>query len=179
MSKMLKATAFFALVLLMVFGVFGTAFAAGSKSATVEIASVTDDSGAENAYKAEEVAEEYVLTDEIATDKAGKPVKVLWQKDITAEKLPAVIKFSISAADDDTEVFFYHHNGTEWELVTSGKGASQEVTFKDLSPVGVAIPSESSGGDSPKTGENMLVYFAGLAVMLGAAVAVMALKRKA
>ena len=66
MSKMLKATALFALVLLMVFGVFGTAFAAGSKSATVEIVSVTDDSGAENIYKAEEVAEEYILTDEIA-----------------------------------------------------------------------------------------------------------------
>ena len=63
--------------------------------------------------------------------------------------------------------------------MTSGKGASQEVTFKDLSPVGVAIPSESSGGDSPKTGENMLAYFAGLAVMLGASVAVMALRKKA
>ena len=144
-----------------------TAFAAGSKTDAVEV-----DSDAEVTVEDTTVA---MLTEENAaavSEEEAKDLKVVWQKDVHSETLPATITFTVDGTDGE-DLMVFHFNGTEWELVGEGKGPAVTVTFDDLSPVAVVVKKAStpSGPISPATGLGAGIYVACavLAVAGGAA----------
>lgn len=153
MKKMISLALCFMLVMSML---CMTAFAAGSKTDAVEV-----DSDVEVTVEDTTVA---LLTEEIAAAVSGedaKELKVLWQKDLHAETLPATITFNVDGTDGE-DLLVFHYNGTEWELVGRGKGPAVTVTFTDLSPVGLVHKKATtpSGPISPATGLGAGIYVA-------------------
>ena len=76
------------------------------------------------------------------------------QKDVTAE--PGT-KFSFKVTGYDGQpVYAFHWNAeTEnWDYVDKGTAASFDITFPDLSPIGLVVELPESGEDTPKTGDN-------------------------
>lgn len=117
--------------------------AAGSTEDVVDITSGTDSNGNNVNYAITEVdAAVPALTVEKAAALTGVPaseLKILWQKDITSDVLPATFTFNVNGADADTEVFSFHYNGSDWELMNKATGTSITTTYTSLSPVAVVI----------------------------------------
>ena len=117
--------------------------AAGSTEDVVDITSGTDSNGNDVNYAITEVdAAVPALTVEKASALTGVPaseLKILWQKDITSDVLPATFTFNVNGADADTEVFSFHYNGSDWELMNKATGTSITTTYTSLSPVAVVI----------------------------------------
>lgn len=169
---------------------FGMAsvFAAGSMQGVVEITGSTDSTGADNAYTVTETTVP-MLTAEIAASVIGNvqasELRVIWQRDISAETTPATLSFNVGGTDGQT-VYVFHWNGSAWELVTSGAGPAVTATFSSLSPVGIVakVPASTSTNNaattSPTTSDNYVVL-ASLAVMVlaGSAAYVVASTKKA
>lgn len=187
MKRKFSVTVSFILVCLLVFSI-GTAFAAGSMSSVPEVISAVDSDGNEVELTFSEVDPSVWLTEEIAARIIGnvtpEELLVVTQFDVKAAKLPVTITFSVSGADDDDEVYVFHHDGNDWELMNSAMGRTISTTFSSLSPVGLVLRahSDNGGGDAPKTGESSWQIYTAAAVALVAvcvAVTVVRSKKKA
>lgn len=141
-------------------------FAAGSKTDIVEIISAVDLEGNDVAVTETDTSIPW-LTEEIAASKdevpeAAKELCVLYQKDLTSETLPVIITFKVEGLDGE-KLYVFHHNGTDWEVITEGVGPTVEATFTSLSPVAVvsAVKTTEGGGEqSPTTGSTMGIFVA-------------------
>ena len=179
MKKVLKVSTCLILALVMVFGVSVAAFAA-SKSDVVEIVKAVDANGAEVTTTLGEVSGAPLLTEEIAAEEIGnveaKELTVLWQKEVTASALPATLTFEASGVSADQNIYVFHYNGTKWELVASGKGATIAATFESLSPVGIVAQNATNQGTTDQTttptGDNSHVALWGILMVVAACGAV-------
>ncbi len=173
MKKSFRVLLSVVLVLGMLFGMTIMA-AAGSMSDVVEITKAVDADGNDDAITISEMDKEApLLTEEIAAAEINDGVKpeelaVLWQKDVTAAKLPATLTFKANGVKDNQMVYVFHWTAEKekWELITSGKGSTIEATFTDLSPVGIV--SRVAEEEVPPTGDRSNVMLWG-ALMLAAA----------
>ena len=156
-------------------------FAAPSKSDVVELTIAVDENGEEVAYTVEETTIP-LLSTVIAADECNEEgvettaadLTVLWQKDITAEKLPVTLTFHVDGTDG-IPLYVFHWNGSEWELITVGEGPDVEATFTSLSPVAVVADTTRPATDieSPKTGVAGSGTAVAAALCAGAACAVL------
>ena len=157
MKTISKATVALVLALVMVLGLGTTALAAGSKE---DVVIVTPGEGTEATVAAKDKAIPD-LTEEIAAKeidgKEAKDLQVLWQKDVTASKLPAELTFTASGVSSERTLYLFHWNGTKWEKIDQGKAPS--ITHKfgegELSPVGLVVDkAASSSGEGDKAPSN-------------------------
>ena len=153
MKKVLKVSTALVLSLVMVLSMSVLAMAAGSKSDVVEVVKAVDADGADVTVTLGEVSGVPLLTEEIAAEKIGGGVKaaeltVLWQKDITASKLPATLTFAASGVSADQEIYVFHYEG-DWVDVEEGKGSTITHTFSDLSPVGLVVRKPANQQTTP------------------------------
>ena len=141
------------------------------------ITKAVDKNGKDIAYTLEDVDEKHILTKEKAAevnDKIDSPdqVEILWQKDIVVPdgtEFPATLTFAVQKAYRDNDVFVYHYNGTDWEVVAEGKGSEIAAEFDSLSPGALVAKT----GDAAKTGDsNNMFLWAGVCVVALAAAAV-------
>ena len=171
MRKAIKTLVIIGLVLALVLGLASTAFAAGSTEGIVEITDVTDESGNKDNYTDTEVNggayDGYTsLTVPIASRVSGIPESeldaVLWEADLTADKLPATFTFNVSIPEG-TPVYVFHYNAEikDWEYISNGTAPTVAATFSKLSPVGLVSGKTSTGpaptepdNPSPSTGDN-------------------------
>lgn len=154
-------------------------FATGSTEDLVDITSGVDSNNNKVTYSVSDVdAAVPALTAEVASAATGVPaseLKVLWQKDLTSDTLPATFTFNVNGADATTEVYSFHWNGSAWELMNKATGTSITTTYTSLSPVGIVIrvkaasaantnddnkpaTTPSTGATSPKTGDSIVLY---------------------
>lgn len=174
-----------AILTVMTLGVT-TLFAAGSTTDVVEVTGAKDANGNDVAVEVTDTSIPW-LTVEIASSLNGVPaneLRILWQKDISAETLPVSLTFNANGTDGQ-ELYVYHWNGSAWELITSGKGSSITATFNSLSPVGlvVRVPADTTSTDktetSPKTGESYVLPTAIIALVVVASAAYVVATKKA
>ena len=185
MKKMLKSLAGIAIMLVLIIGVVGAAFAADSKTTDVDI--TTD-----VAYELGDKTGGWTPLDmETAAKLIGGDVKASeltkkWEQEIFADGTNIVMTFTVDGVASPQKVYVFHNNWDAedvWTLVGSGDGGSATATFPHLSPVAVVVytPSGTSGGEtSPKTGEtNALLFIALAAIALGGVTAFVVAKKKA
>lgn len=187
MKKVLKISTVLVLACALILGMGVKVSAAGSKTDLVEITSATKD-GEKVDYKVEPVADTVdPLTEAIASKElAAKNVKtidasglkVLWQKDVTA---PAGTKFAFSVTDFDGQpVYAFHWNAEtkNWDYVDKGTAPSLEITFPDLSPIGLVV--ELPAEPTPETGDNsnITLWIGVMAVAAAGAVGTMLYSKK-
>lgn len=133
-----------------------SAFAAsGSKTDVAEVAGAKDAAGNDVAVEVTETSIPW-LTVSVAsgvdgTNASESELQVVWQKDIKAATLPVTLTFHVDGTAGK-DLYIYHHNGTEWELITKGVGPDVTATFTDLSPV--SIVSHKTGGTGSNGGTN-------------------------
>ncbi len=179
MKKVLKISTVLVLACALILGMGVKVSAAGSKTDLVEITSATKD-GQTVDYTAAPVDENTVdpLTEALAsaelkakgvkTIDAGQ-LKVLWQKDVTA---PAGTKFGFSVTDFDGQpVYAFHWNAEtkNWDYVDKGTAPNLEITFPDLSPIGLVAELPEAGGETPATGdESNITLWIGVMVVAAA-----------
>lgn len=165
------------LALGMMFGMMVTA-SASSKSDVVEIIKSVDEDGNDDAYTINEIASGIPLLTEVIAARiindgvTPEELAVLWQKDITAAKLPVTLTFEASGVKDDQSVYVFHWKAeiNDWELIDQGKGSTVTATFTDLSPVGiVSRVAKQSGSDVPPTGDRSNVMLWGALMLVAAA----------
>ena len=127
--------------------------------------------------------EKHILTKEKAAevnDKIDSPdqVEILWQKDIVVPDgtaFPATLTFAVPKDYQDKDVFVYHYNGTDWEVVAEGKGSEVSAKFDSLSPGALVAKTE----ETPATGDSSNMYlWAGVCVVAVAAAAVTVISGK-
>ena len=185
MKKVLKISTVLVLACALILGMGVKVSAAGSKTDLVEITSATKD-GKDVEYTVEPVADTVdPLTEAIASKElAAKNVKeidasglkVLWQKDVTAED---GTKFTFNVTDfNDQTVYAFHWNGTSWDYVDKGTAPSLEITFPDLSPIGLVV--ELPAEPTPATGDNsnITLWIGVMAVAAAGAVGTMLYSKK-
>lgn len=186
MKKVLKISTVLVLACALILGMGVKVSAAGSKTDLVEITSATKD-GEKVEYTVEPVADTVdPLTEAIASKElAAKNVKtvdasglkVLWQKDV--KNAPAGTKFAFSVTDFDGQpVYAFHWNGTSWDYVDKGTAPSLEITFPDLSPIGLVV--ELPAEPTPATGDNsnITLWIGVMAVAAAGAVGTMLYSKK-
>ena len=185
MNKMLRAAIVLALALIVACSMFSVAFAAGSPVAGDEVTRVVDSTGDDVEYSLSDVDSSIPpLVPAAAKDLnvSEDQIIVLLEKDLSPEgTAPFTVSYNVGA--DGQTIYAYHYNGQAWERVGSSyTGAKFEVKYDSLSPVGLVTLKDStpsSGGKSDKTGENNLpLYAAFAAVILGGAAAGMSLRKK-
>ncbi|MCQ2483598.1 MAG: hypothetical protein MJ153_08945 [Clostridia bacterium] len=140
--------------------------AAGSPDGVVDVSGGKDADGNSIEVTIEDT-DVPLCTPEIASRLTGVPaseLKLLWQKNLSSETLPATFTFTCNGTDDKP-LYVIHYNGSDWELITSGTGPSVTATFTDLSPVALFVreaetPTATPAADgadkptSPKTEDN-------------------------
>ena len=178
MKKVLKISTVLVLACAMILSLNVKALAAGSKTDAVEITSSTD-----TKYQVKAIDESKVtpLTEELASKElAAKSVKtidasglkVLWQKDVEAEK-GTKFGFSVTGYDGQTVYAFHWNSETKnWDYVNKGTAANFEITFPDLSPIGLVVELPESNENAPKTGDNSNVVLWASVLVVAAAGAV-------
>lgn len=180
MKKVLKISTVLVLACALILGMGVKVSAAGSKTDLVEITSATKE------YTIAEIGADVTpLTEEIASaelkaknvkeiDASG--LKVLWQKDVTAED---GTKFTFNVTDfNDQTVYAFHWNGTSWDYVDKGTAPSLEIAFPDLSPIGLVV--ELPAEPTPATGDNsnITLWIGVMAVAAAGAVGTMLYSKK-
>lgn len=162
--------------------------AVGSTEDVVEITGATDSQGNSVQFEMKDTSIPW-LTSEIVSALSGDPaseIKVLWQKDLTAETLPATFTYNCNGTDGQ-KLYSCHWNGSAWELMNTGVGPTITTTYTSLSPVGVAVrvPASNANTDSnhgagsttsndstsPKTGDNLATYVTLSAVVIACSAA--------
>ena len=178
MKKVLKISTVLVLACAMILSLNVKALAAGSKTDAVEITSSTD-----TKYQVKAIDESKVtpLTEELASKElAAKSVKtidasglkVLWQKDVEAEA-GTKFGFSVTGYDGQTVYAFHWNSETKnWDYVNKGTAANFEITFPDLSPIGLVVELPESNENAPKTGDNSNVVLWASVLVVAAAGAV-------
>ena len=145
------------------------------------ITKAVDKNGKDIAYTLDDVDEKIILTKEKAAevnDKIDSPdqVEILWQKDIVVPDgtaFPATLTFAVPKAYRDKDVFVYHYNGTDWEVVAEGKGSEISARFDSLSPGALVAKTNTTDTPTPSTGDNSNMFlWAGICVIAIAAAAV-------
>ena len=177
MKKVLKISTVLVLACALILGLGTKVSAAGSMTDLVEITSdaeFTVNPVDETKVKplTEARAAKELTAKNVKTLEEGD-LKVLWQKDVTAE--PGT-KFSFKVTGYDGQpVYAFHWNAeTEnWDYVDKGTAARFDITFPDLSPIGLAVELPESGEDTPKTGDNIWL-FVGIGVIVVALIAIIA-----
>ena len=183
MKKVLKISTVLVLACAMILSLNVKALAAGSKTDAVEITSATKD-GEDVKYTLEPVDENDVkpLTEDRASKElAAKSVKtidasglkVLWQKDVLDAPAGTKFAFSVTGYDGQTVYAFHWNSETEnWDYVNKGTAANFEITFPDLSPIGLVVELPESSENAPKTGDNSNVVLWASVLVVAAAGAV-------
>jgi hypothetical protein len=159
-----------ALVLAFILGSFGYVYASPSPERLVNITSCVDKDGNPVHLNESDVpggipALTVILAEELngrEDDNAGA-LTILWQRELTASKLPAVITFN-AIGTENCMLYIYHYNGTEWEFLGKGQGPSITQEFTSLSPVAIAVRA----GNPANTGDNShLILWVSLMLMAG------------
>lgn len=174
------------LAVLLVMSLSTAVFAAPSKGSIVEVIKSVDPQGEPIPVELNVTSIPWI-TEKVASQVPGtnadeSELKVLWQRDITAHGKAVTITFRVTGMAGE-QLFVYHHNGTEWELVHKGVGEDITVSFDSLSPVAIVLyrPGGFGGNEteSPATGVGMAFYAAcGVFLMAGASAAVVARKKE-
>ena len=170
---MKKSFRIFLSVVLALGMMFGMMITVGATSPVEVKVSAVDEDGKEDALTVGEIASDVpLLTEQIAAEVINDGVTpeelaVLWQKDITAAKLPATLTFEAAGVKDDQSLYVFHFNGEAWELIETGKGAKVTATFDSLSPVGLV--SRVAKEDVPPTGDRSNVVLWGALMLVAAA----------
>ena len=147
------------------------------------ITKAVDKNGKDIAFTLDDVDEKHILTKEKAAevnDKIDSPdqVEILWQKDIVVPDgtaFPSTLTFAVPKDYQDKDVFVYHYNGTDWEVVAEGKGSEVSAKFDSLSPGALVAKNE----ETPATGDSSNMFlWAGVCVVAVAAVAVTVISGK-
>lgn len=128
------------------------------------ITKAVDKNGKDIAFTLDDVDEKHILTKEKAAkvnDKIDSPdqVEILWQKDIVVPDgtaFPATLTFAVPKDYQDKDVFVYHYNGTDWEVVAEGKGSEVSAKFDSLSPG--ALVAKTNDNEVPATGDSSNMY---------------------
>ena len=172
--------------LVMICSLSFAALATDSPDGVVDISGAKDSNGSAIEYTTDDTTVP-LCTPEICSRLTNVPadqLKLLWQKDISSDTLPATFTFTCGGTDNKT-VYVLHYNGSDWELITSGTGPSVTATFPDLSPVavfvrdGVTPDGGSNGSTSPKTADNNIVpCLIVIAVIASAAAVTIKIKAK-
>lgn len=167
---------------------FASVFAADSSTGLVEITGSTDANGSSVAYTSSETTVP-LLTPEIAASITGdspSELTVVWQKDLSADTLPATFTFNANGTAGQT-VYVFHFNGSAWELITTGVGPTVTATFTSLSPVSIVAKSTSASAPavtdasttSPATGDSMFYIALATLAVVGSAAFVVVTKKEA
>ena len=158
MKKVLKISTVLVLACALILGLSTKVSAAGSMTDLVEITSdaefTVNPVDETKATPLTEVLAAKELTAKNVKTLEKDDLKVLWQKDVTAE--PGT-KFSFKVTGYDGQpVYAFHWNAEtkNWDYVDKGTAASFDITFPDLSPIGLVVELPESGEDTPKTGDN-------------------------
>ena len=157
MKKVLKICSVAVLALVMVFGMFTAAFAAGSATDIVEFwagDTRVDQAGTE----APEEGTAATLAKESSMTK-------FWAGEIPSDYEGQALVCKIQGAKDG-DAFFVFHKGSDWTFVGkyTTKDGQFDITFDDLSPVAIFKAS------APKTGDaNNMLLWGGLMVAAAAA----------
>lgn len=147
------------------------------------ITKAVDKNGKDIAFTLDDVDEKHILTKEKAAevnDKIDSPdqVEILWQKDIVVPDgtaFPVTLTFAVPKDYQDKDVFVYHYNGTDWEVVAEGKGSEVSAKFDSLSPGALVAKTE----ETPATGDSSNMFlWAGVCVVAVAAAAVTVISGK-
>ena len=185
MKKLLKLITVLAVVSLLSVLVFGTAFAAESPvGGTGVIAAESDGDDVLDAVTVGESGVGLTAAEAakiIGGDATEGNTTILWgPKDVKCEFLPVDLTFG--AEGNDGPLYLFHYDG-EWKIVKEGSGATITGTFDSLSPIALVTYSteeEIDPDDAPKTYENnILLYLAVAAVLLGTTAVFAAYKRTA
>lgn len=162
------------------------ALATDSPDGVVEISGAKDSNGNAIEYTVEDTTVPLCTPESVAglVNVPSGDLKLLWQKDISSNTLPATFTFTCNGTDGKT-VYVFHYNGSTWELITSGTGPSVTATFPDLSPVavfvrdGVTPDGGSNGSTSPRTADsNIVPCLIVIAVIASAAAVTIKIKAK-
>ena len=87
-------------------------------------------------------------------------------------EFPATLTFAVPKAYRDNDVFVYHYNGTDWEVVAEGKGSEISARFDSLSPGALVAKTNTTDTPTPSTGDNNNMFlWAGICVIAIAAAA--------
>lgn len=142
--------------------------AAGSTEDVVDITSAKDNNG-NTAVTTVADTSVALMTSEIASSLTGvssSELKVVWQKDVTSDVLPATVTYNVNGTDGQT-LYSFHWNGSAWELMNSATGPTISTTYTSLSPVAIVAripaattpaPASNNAATSPKTGDNAVFY---------------------
>ena len=146
MKRVFRMSAALVLALVITLGMTSAAFATSMS----DVVSVSASDGVELKVGSVESGIP-PLTEEIAAQeidgKNASDLTVLWQREVSASKLPATLTFSIAGVDDDQEVYLFHYAYGKWNLEASGKGKSISKSFDSLSPLGVVAAKKA--GNAP------------------------------
>lgn len=111
---------------------------------------------------------------------------ILWTGVLASDEHPFNVSFKnvMGVTEADTLYLLMNINGV-WTVIASGKGPSltaqvaQDGAAALIVVKGAQAPAASASGNAPKTGEQNMVLFAGVVMMMAAAVAFMAYKKEA
>ena len=169
MRNVLKICTVMALALVLVLGMFSSAFAADSSTDIVEFWTATEKVSETRTF--DDVPE---LTAADAKALAGVDVDLtsLWLGDVE----PGELNLECRVRDGKGTYYVFHYNYPAaakaasdeggWEYVGKGDGEKFDVTFKSLSPVAVFQAA------TPQTGDNSNMYLWGGLMIAAAAAAI-------
>lgn len=196
MRKLIKIAVALGLVLCLATVAFAAPNPGGSFTSNTNITGATGKDGTpaqvtESAPTVTLTADQAVevLKDVAPAGTKAEDLSVVYSMDLSvpAEVLPVSITFEVKGAKADDNIYVLHYNGSAWEVVANGKGATITAVFTSLSPVAVVLqPAEKTanppaGGDgptSPQTSAEMLTLYVGVAVVLIAGAVALAAKKK-
>ncbi len=178
MKKLLRVAVVIGLVLCLSV----SAFAAGSKTYTVDAPSAGTVGGEQVTVTVS--APSVKLTDEEAAKDLGVTKGnevIVGQWELTAE-IPEggtlEVTFTVKEAGPKDKLYVFHYDGSKWEVVGEGTGNTVVGKFTSLSPVAIVVVPATSD-ESPKTGEGNMVLVAAAVMMMAGAVALTVYKKKA
>ena len=171
MRNVLKICTVMALALILVLGMFSSAFAASSQTDIVEF---WDDTEKVSETATFEGVPELTAEDAKALAEADVDLKQIWLGDVWGDTL----KLECRIQEGKGTYYIFHYKAPvalakataeegEWEFVQSGEGDKFDVTFTSLSPVAVF-----QAADIAQTGDNSNMYLWGGLMIVAAAAAI-------
>ena len=168
MKNVLKICTVMALALILVLGMFTSAFAAGSATDKVEFWD-----GDVKVSATQDPPEKLDAADAKALAKVDVDLSEFWYGEVESE--PKTLECRIQDGKGTFYIFHYKYAESlakgaseegEWEFVAEGSGDKFDVAFTDLSPVAVFQAA------TPQTGDNSNMYLWGGLMVAAAAAAI-------
>ena len=161
MRNVLKICTVMALALILVLGMFASAFAADSATEKVEF---WDMDITKKVSKTQDPPEKLAAADAKELAKADADLTEFWYGEVESE--PKTLECRIQGGKGTFFVFHYNEDADKWEFVAEGSGDKFDVAFTDLSPVAVFQAA------TPQTGDNSNMYLWGGLMVAAAAAAI-------